>query len=89
MSSEKNLHHFCFWHSLSFDFYMVILSPGTNENFLPHRLKKIESGWPALRLIAYYFDCIHNQTTLFSRGICVVCVSVDCVVIKKVDSFLS
>ena len=40
MSSEKNLHHFCFWHPLSFDFYMVILSPGTNENFLPHRLKK-------------------------------------------------
>ena len=50
MSSEKNLHHFCFWHPISFDFYMVILSPGTNENFLPHRLKKIESSWPALRL---------------------------------------
>ena len=40
MSSEKNLHHFCFWHPTSFDFYMVILSPGTNEIFLPHRLKK-------------------------------------------------
>ena len=54
MLSEKNLHHFCFWHPLSFDFYMVILSPGTNENFPPHRLKKIESSWPALRLIVIY-----------------------------------
>ena len=50
MSSEKNLHHFCFWQPTSFDFYMVVLPPGTNQNFLPHRLKKIESSWPALRL---------------------------------------
>ena len=40
MSSERYLHHFCFWHPTSFDFYVVILSPGTNENFLSHRLKK-------------------------------------------------
>ena len=43
-SSEKNLHHFCFWHPTSFNFYMVILSPGTNENFLPHQLKKMNPG---------------------------------------------
>ena len=41
MSSEKNLHHFCFWHPPSFDFYMVKLSSGTNESFLPDQLKKI------------------------------------------------
>ena len=40
MSPEKNLHHFCFWHPSSFDFYVVILSPGTNKIFLPDRLKK-------------------------------------------------
>ena len=39
LSPEKNLHHFCFWHPPSFDFYIVILSPGTNEFFLPDRLK--------------------------------------------------
>ena len=37
---EKNLHHVCFWHRTSFDFYIVILSYGTNEIFLPDRLKK-------------------------------------------------
>ena len=40
MSPEKNLHHFCFWHPPSFDFHIVILSSGTNEIFLPDRLKK-------------------------------------------------
>ena len=41
MSSEKNSHHFCFWHPPSFDFYIVvILSPGVNDFFLPDRLKK-------------------------------------------------
>ena len=40
MSPDKNLHHFCFSHQPSFDLYIVILSPGTNEIFLPDRLKK-------------------------------------------------
>ena len=40
MSSEKNLHHFCFCHPPSFDFYIVILSSGTNGIFLPDRLKE-------------------------------------------------
>ena len=40
MSSEKNLHHFCFWHPSSFELYIVLLSSGTNEIFLPDRLKK-------------------------------------------------
>ena len=40
MSSEKNLHHFCFWHPPSYDFYIVILSSGINEFFLPDGLKK-------------------------------------------------
>ena len=48
MSSEKNLHHFCFWHPTSFDFYMVILSTGTNENFAttPVEKKLIPAGQP-------------------------------------------
>ena len=40
MASEKNLHHFCFWHPPLFNFYIVILLPGTNEIFLPDGLKR-------------------------------------------------
>ena len=40
MSPEKNLQHFCIWHSPLFDFYIVILSPGANEIFLPDRLNE-------------------------------------------------
>ena len=51
MSSEKNSHHFCFWHPPSFDFnIVVILSPGVNDFFLPDRLKKNQYSLPALRL---------------------------------------
>ena len=35
-----------------FDFYIDILSAGTNEFFLPNRLKKIQSSLPALILIS-------------------------------------
>ena len=41
MASEKNLHHFCFWHPPLFNFFIVILLPGTKEIFLPDGLKKI------------------------------------------------
>ena len=34
------MHHFCFYHIPSFDFYIVILSSGTYENILPDRFKK-------------------------------------------------
>ena len=40
MPPEENLHHFCFWHPLSFDFNIGILLTGTNEFFLQDRLKK-------------------------------------------------
>ena len=40
MASEKNLHHFCFWHPPLFNFYIVILLPGTKEIFLPDGLKR-------------------------------------------------
>ena len=56
---KKNLHHFCFWHPTSFDFYMVKLLPGTNENFLPHRLKKKMN--PAGQPLDYF----HNLMALF------------------------
>ena len=50
------MHHFCFWHPPSFDFYIVIISPGTNEFFLPDRLEKnpIQQTSP--------------QTSMFSLG---------------------
>ena len=49
LSSEKNLHHVCFWHPPSFDICIVILLPDTNEFFLPDRLqKKIQSSWHML-----------------------------------------
>ena len=38
MASEKNLHHFCFWHPPLFNFYIAILLPGTKEIFLPDGL---------------------------------------------------
>ena len=44
MSPEKNLHHFCLWHLPLFDFYIVILSPGTNEIGLPDRLIEKKSN---------------------------------------------
>ena len=50
MSPEKNLHHFCFWHPPSFDFFIVILPSVTNEFFLSDIEKKIHSSLPALRL---------------------------------------
>ena len=40
MSSEKNLHHFGFWHPPLFNFYIDILLPGTKEIFLPDGLKR-------------------------------------------------
>ena len=40
MSPEKNLHHFCIWHPPSFDFYIVILSPGINEFFSTRPIEK-------------------------------------------------
>ena len=40
MVSEKNLHHFCFWHPPLFNFYIVILLPVTKEIFLPDGLKR-------------------------------------------------
>ena len=40
MASEKNLHHFCFWHPPLFNFYIVILLPGTKDIFLPDGLKR-------------------------------------------------
>ena len=40
MVSEKNLHHFSFWHPTLFNFYIVILLPGTKEIFLPDGLKR-------------------------------------------------
>ena len=58
---KKNLHHFCFWHPLSFDFYIVMISSGTNENFLPDRLKKLN---PAGQPSDYDQDCptpIHDK----------------------------
>ena len=40
MASEKNLHHFCFWHPPLFNLYIVLLLPGTKEIFLPDGLKR-------------------------------------------------
>ena len=40
-SSEKHLHHFCFWHPLLFGFNIMILSSAINGFFLPSGLKKI------------------------------------------------
>ena len=40
MASEKNLHHFCFWHPPLFNFNIVILLPGTKGIFLPDGLKR-------------------------------------------------
>ena len=40
MASEKNLHHFCFWHPPLFNFNIVILLPGTKDIFLPDGLKR-------------------------------------------------
>ena len=31
MSSERNLHHFCFWHPPLFGFYVVLLSPSITK----------------------------------------------------------
>ena len=58
MSPEKNLHHFCFWNLPSFDFYIIILSPGKNEIFLQRRIKKFQSSLPALRLFGNIFESI-------------------------------
>ena len=49
LSSEKILHHVCFWHQPSFDICIVILLPDTNEFFSPRPLaKKIQSSWHML-----------------------------------------
>ena len=40
MSPENNVDYLCFWHPSSFDLYIVILSPGTNDFILPERLKR-------------------------------------------------
>ena len=40
MSPQKNLHHFCFWHPPSFDFYIVILSPGISVFFSTRPIEK-------------------------------------------------
>ena len=48
MWPENSLHHFCFGRQSAFDFYMYILSSGTNEMFLPNRLKKCyQDGQPS------------------------------------------
>ena len=39
MLSEKNMHHFCFWHPPLFGFYMMILLSGINGMFLPSGLE--------------------------------------------------
>ena len=41
MSPEKKSALHLFWHPYSFDLYIVILTPGTNDISFPDRLKKI------------------------------------------------
>ena len=71
MSSEKKLLHFCFWLPPSFDFYIVILSSGTHEIFLPDRLKKKlnRAGQPAdysyISAIKINLTKMETQVTLY------------------------
>ena len=67
MASEKNLHHFCFWHPPLFNFYIVIRLPGTKEIFLPDGLKtfllQLASPLTTTQL------CTHNTDSTTITGI--------------------
>ena len=63
MSPENIRHHFCIWHPPSFDFYIAMLSHGTNEIFLPDRLKKKSN--PAGQPSDYKAESNHSPEGFF------------------------
>ena len=69
IASEKNLHHFSFWHPPLFNFYIVIFLPGTKEIFLPDGLKRflLQLASP-LTIWSYYIYSFVLVKCIFSKN---------------------